>query len=89
MSHRPNFGDSWPWHLADAIQGHPVPIVVPDPGTEHGRALVLALGAQIAPEPTFRGRPESFYREKVAEIRARLRAQGLKDVTPGRERVAG
>jgi hypothetical protein len=39
-------------------------------------------------EPKFRGRPESFYRKRVAEIRARQRAQGLKDRTPGRERAA-
>jgi hypothetical protein len=44
----------------------PILIVVPDPGTEHGRQLVEALGATIDPElePT----PEAL--ELVREVRA-------------------
>jgi hypothetical protein len=39
--------NAWAEQLRDDVENSPIPIVVDDPGTEHGRALVLALGAEI------------------------------------------
>ena len=39
----------WAEELRTGVERHPLPIEVPDPGTAHGRALVLAFGAAINP----------------------------------------
>lgn len=70
------YQNAWAEELRALIAANPLPVIVPDPGTEHGRALVLALGADYEPhsdEPDFKGRPESEYRAHVAEVRAQLR----------------
>lgn len=40
-------GHRYLFELRDLIENNPVPIVVDDPRTEHGRAVVRALGAHI------------------------------------------
>lgn len=41
----------WAHRLRESILEHHVPIEVPDPGTEHGRRLIEALGASYQPHP--------------------------------------
>lgn len=38
---------AWVILLGELVDENPLPVVVADPGTDHGRALTLALGAQI------------------------------------------
>lgn len=38
---------AWVLLLGELVDENPLPVVVADPGTDHGRALTLALGAQI------------------------------------------
>lgn len=43
------FGHAYLFELRQLVQE--LDIVVPDPGSEHGRAVVAALGASIEPTP--------------------------------------